>query len=114
MQLTTTAAFRADTTSPLDTDALQHVEAAWDMEVRLPDLIRGAARSRRLADQHKRVAWSHLRAAQAARELGDSLMHRDYLHDGGAALRRASACIVYARRCEREANAIAVASGFLR
>ena len=114
MQLTTTAAFRPDTTSPLDEDAIRSMTGDWDMEVRLPDLIRGAARSRRLADEHKRVAWSHLRAARTARRFGDHLMHQDHLEDGATAVRRASACVVYARRCEREANAIAVASGFLR
>lgn len=113
MQLTTTDVFRPDTISPLDADALADCEADWDMTGRLPHLIRGAAHSRRLADLHKRAARSHLRAARAARELCDAMIHRDHMTDGSSALRRASACVVYARRCEREAHAIAIASGFL-
>ncbi len=114
MQITSAAAFQPDTVSPLDEDGLQAAAAEWDMEVRLPNLIRGAAHSRKLADLHKHAAWEHLRAAQCAREFGDTPMHRGSLEDAAVAVRRASACVVFARRCEREANAIAVASGFLR
>lgn len=114
MRLTTAEAFRPDTVSPLDADGVDALSDTWSMEVRLPDLIRGAANSRRLADMHKRSAWENLRAAQVAREIGDAVLHRDHLEDGAAAVRRASACVVFARRCEREANAIAIASGFLR
>ena len=114
MRLTTAEAFTPDSVSPLDTDALAVVAANWDMEVRLPNLIRGAARSRKLAELHKRAAWSHLREAQVAREIGDAPLRRGSLKDASTAVRRASACVVFARRCEVEANAIATASGFFR
>ena len=92
MLLTTAAAFQPDTVSPHDHVGLANVD--WDMDVKLPNLIRGAARS--------------------ARQLGDTVMHRDHLEDAIRAQRLASECDCFARRCEREANAIAVASGFLR
>ncbi len=113
MLLTKTAAFRPDTVSPHDADGLAILEEYWDMEVRLPNLIRGAARSRRLADQHKHVAWQSIRAAHSARTLGDRLTARDSLIEAIEARRKARECDAFARRCEREANAIAVASGFL-
>ncbi len=112
MFLTTAAAFQPDTVSPLDDAGLANVH--WDMEVKLPNLIRGAARSRHLAAQHKRVARQYIYAARSARELGDMTMQRDHLDDAIRAQHRASECDCFARRCEREANAIAVASGFLR
>ena len=110
----TTAGYGPDTVSPLDHDAIAVLEADRDIAFRLPDLIRGAARSRRLADQHKTAAREHLRAAQTARAFGDPMLHRDFLDEASEARRRAAACSFYARRCEREANDIAVASGFLR
>lgn len=120
----TAAAFQPATVSPHDHDARALLDAPlldeplldehWDIAVRLPDLIRGAARSRRLAEQHKLAAWRAMRDAREAREIGDRRNHRDYLSDASEAIRRAAECDGYARRCEREANAIAVASGFLR
>lgn len=106
--------FRPDTVSPHDRDALAALDRNWQMEVRLPDLIRGAARSRRLAEQHKHAAWRFIREAQSARQTGDQPMHQDYLGDAMEARRKAAECAGYARRCEQEANAIAIASGFLR
>ncbi len=112
MLLTTADAFQPDTVSPHDHVALAGVH--WDMDVRLPNLIRGAARSRHLATQHKRAAWQMICAARSARQAGDAVMQRDHLEDAIRAQRLASECDRFARRCEREANAIAVASGFLR
>jgi hypothetical protein len=112
MLLTTAAAFQPDTMSPHDHAALANVH--WDMDVRLPNLIRGAARSRQLAAQHKRAAWQLVRAARSARHRGDTLLQEDYLDDAIREQHLASECDGFARRCEREANAIAVASGFLR
>lgn len=114
MFLTKSSVFQPDTVSPHDADALAALEKNWEMEVRLPNLIRGAARSRSLANQHKRTAWEFIRSARAARLVGDLIMHRDYLDEAIAAQQRASDCSKFARRCEKEANAIAVASGFLR
>ncbi|MBK8908727.1 MAG: hypothetical protein IPM60_12730 [Rhodospirillales bacterium] len=115
----TAAAFQPDTVSPHDHDArallgAPFLEEHWDIAFRLPDLIRGAARSRRLAEQHKFAAWQAMRDAREARKIGDRLSHRDHLDDASTAIRRATECDGYARRCEREANAIAVSSGFLR
>jgi hypothetical protein len=112
MLLTTAAAFQPDTVSPHDHVALASVN--WDMDVKLPNLIRGAARSRHLAAQHKRAAWQLIGAARSARQMGDTVMQRDHLDDAIRAQHLASECDSFARRCEREANAIAVASGFLR
>jgi hypothetical protein len=112
MLLTTAAAFQPDTASPLDHASLANVH--WDMDVRLPNLIRGAARSRQLATQHKRAAWQLLHAARSARYRGDAVLQEDYLDDAIREQHLASQCDGFARRCEREANAIAVASGFLR
>lgn len=112
MLLTTAAAFQPDTVSPHEHAGLASVH--WEMDVRLPNLIRGAARSRQLAAQHKRAAWQMICAARSARQAGDAVMQRDHLDDAIRAQRLASKCDSFARRCEREANAIAVASGFLR
>jgi hypothetical protein len=112
MLLTNAAAFQPDTVSPHDHAALANVH--WDMDVRLPNLIRGAARSRQLAAQHKRAAWQLICAARSARHRGDAVMQQDYLEDAIREQQLASECDGFARRCEREANAIAVASGFLR
>jgi hypothetical protein len=112
MLLTTAAAFQPDTLSPHDHVALDHVH--WDMDVRLPNLIRGAARSRHLATQHKRAARQLLHAARSARHRGDAVMQQDHLDEAIREQHLASECDGFARRCEREANAIAVASGFLR
>ncbi len=110
----TNAGFSADTVSPLDPDAQALVDGGCDVSVRLPDLVRGATRSRRLADQHKLAAREHLRAAQAARSFGDVHRHRNFLGEATDARRRAAACCLYAWRCEQEANALAHDSGFLR
>ena len=112
MFLTTAAAFQPDTVSPHDHAGLASTD--WNMEVRLPNLIRGAARSRQLATQHKRAAWHLICAARRARQTGDLVVQRDQLDNAIRAQRLASECDAFARRCEREANAIAVASGFLR
>lgn len=113
MHFTKPEVFQPDTVSPLDCDAVAVLDSNWDMEVRLPNLIRGAARSRRLAVEYKRAAWEALRSARAARSTGDRMMSREHLDDAIDAGQRASQCVSYARRCEKEANAIAVASGFL-
>ncbi|MCW5698769.1 MAG: hypothetical protein KIT00_02895 [Rhodospirillales bacterium] len=113
MMLTPATALQPDDVSPHDLEAQALLDDHWDIAVRLPNLIRGAARSRRLAEQHKFAAWQFIRAAKSAREIGDRFNHRDNLSDASEAIRRASECDSYARRCEREANAIAIASGFL-
>lgn len=114
MFLTNADVFQPAPVSPHDHAALALLQGNWEMEVTLPNLIRGAARSRRLAAQHKRAAWQFILSARSARGTGDEITHRDCLDDAITARQRAAECNGFARRCEGQANAIAVASGFLR
>ncbi len=105
-----TGAVQPDTVSPHDSEALAALARHWD-QVRLPNLIRGAARSRDLAGVHRGVAREAIRAARAARARFDDeacRSHRETAHD---ALAKARQCLHFARRCERKAQAIILSEG---
>ena len=107
--LTDNDAFEADTVSPHDRDALKMVAEKWGIQDRLPNLIRGAARSRDLCEVHRCVVRETLRAARSARELGNGASYRDYLKTARDARRRAGECHRFARECEERANALITA-----
>jgi len=109
----TTAVFRPDTVSPLDADAIAVLEESWEVVARLPNLMRGATRARRLADLHKDSARASLAAARRARTGEELRLHRVLLEEAATARRSATACCVFARRCEGEADRLAETAGFL-
>jgi hypothetical protein len=84
-----------------------------DMEIRLPALIRAAARLRYLSADRRSAAKRALSAAGTARLRGDGRGYAATLDQALAARRCAAAAARLARGYEREAHAIARASGFL-
>lgn len=111
--LTDNDAFEADTVSPHDREALNVIAEKWGMQDRLPNLIRGAARSRDLCDVHRCVALESIRAARSAKKLGNCLSYREYLRTALDARRRASECYHFARQCEERANTLIAAGSAL-
>lgn len=107
--LTGNDAFEADTVSPHDRDALKMVAEKWGIQDRLPNLIRGAARSRDLCEVHRCVVRESVRAARSARILGNGASYRDHLKTARDARRRAGECHRFARECEERANALITA-----
>ncbi len=103
--LALTATVQPDTVSPHDKEALELLYRHWE-EVRLPNLIRGAARSRDLAEVHKGIAQESIRAARLARQQRDEpayLKHLSNVHDAHS---KARECYRFARHCERKAEAV--------
>ncbi len=102
-------AFEADTVSPHDRDALKMVAEKWGIQDRLPNLVRGAARSRDLCEVHRCVVRESVRAARSAKAVGNGVSYRDYLKTARDARRRAGECHRFARECEERANALITA-----
>lgn len=107
--LTDNDAFEADTVSPHDKDALKLVAEKWGIQDRLPNLIRGAARSRDLCEVHRCVVRESIRAARSVKAVGNGASYRDYLKTARDARRRAGECHRFARECEERANALITA-----
>jgi hypothetical protein len=103
------AAVQPDTVSPHDKEALETLSRHWE-EVRLPNLIRGAARSRDLAQVHRSIARDFIAAARAARRQHDETSYLGHLGSARDAHGKARECIRFARQCERRAEA-AILSG---
>ena len=108
--LALTAGVQPDTVSPHDKEALETLALHWD-EVRLPNLIRGAARSRDLAQVHRGVARAAIRAARGAREQRDEPGYFKHLETARDALGKARECYRFARQCERKARATILSGG---
>jgi hypothetical protein len=108
--LALTAAVQPDTVSPHDKEALDLLYRHWE-EVRLPNLIRGAARSRDLAEVHKGIARDSIAAARTARQQRDEPAYLKHLGDARDAHDKARECYRFARQCERRAQAIILAGG---
>jgi hypothetical protein len=107
--LTDNDVFEADTVSPHDRDALKLVAEKWGIQDRLPNLIRGAARSSDLYEVHRCVVRESIRAARSAKAAGNGASYRDYLKTARDARRRAGECHRFARECEERANALITA-----
>jgi hypothetical protein len=108
--LALTAAVQPDTVSPHDKEALELLNRHWE-EVRLPNLIRGAARSRDLAEVHKGIARDSIAAARAARQQRDEPAYIKHLSNVREAHGKARECYRFARQCERKAQAILLSGG---
>jgi hypothetical protein len=108
--LALTATLQPDTVSPHDKEALESLSRHWD-EVRLPNLIRGAARSRDLAQVHKSIARDSIAAARAARRQRDQTSYLEHLGNARDAHTKARECIRFARQCERKAEAVILTGG---
>lgn len=108
--LALTASVQPDTVSPHDKEALQMLYRHWE-EVRLPNLIRGAARSRDLAEVHKSIARDSIRAARAARQQRDEPTFFAHLGNARDAHEKARECYRFARQCEGKAQAIILSGG---
>jgi hypothetical protein len=108
--LALTAAVQPDTVSPHDKEALATLYRHWE-QVRLPNLIRGAARSRDLAEVHKGIARDSIRAARAARRQRDEPTYLEHLGTAREAHGKARECYRFARQCERKAEAIILSDG---
>ena len=108
--LALTAAVQPDTVSPHDKEALELLHRHWG-EVRLPNLIRGAARSRDLAEVHKAIARDSITAARAARRQRDEPAYLKHLDNVRDAHDKARECYRFARQCERKAQAIILSGG---
>ena len=103
--LALTATVQPDTVSPHDKEALELLYRHWE-EVRLPNLIRGAARSRDLAEVHKGIARESITAARAARQERHESAYLKHLSNVRHAHGKARECYRFARQCERKAQAI--------
>lgn len=112
--LTDNDIFDVDTISPHDTDALRAIAEQLGTHDRIPNLIRGAARSRDLCDVHDCAARESLRAARCARESGDTVSYRVSLKTAKDARRRVKECRQFARECEDRANALIMAGSASR
>ncbi len=108
--LALTAGVQPDTVSPHDKEALEALARHWD-EVRLPNLIRGAARSRDLGEVHRGVARQSIQAARAARRQGDETTYLENLKIARDALCKARECYRFARQCEGKAQAVILTGG---
>ena len=108
--LALTASVQPDTVSPHDKEALEMLYRHWE-EVRLPNLIRGAARSRDLAEVHKGIARDSIRAARAARQQWDESTYFAHLGNARDAHEKARECYRFARQCEDKAQSIILSGG---
>jgi len=108
--LALTATVQPDTVSPHDKEALELLYRHWE-EVRLPNLIRGAARSRDLAEVHNSIAREFITAARAARRQRDEPAYLKHLSTVRDAHGKARECYRFARQCERRAEAIILSGG---
>ena len=104
------AAVQPDKVSPHDKEALETLARHWD-EVRLPNLIRGAARSRDLAQVHKGIARDSIAAARAARRQRDDSSYLEHLGNAREAHAKARECIRFARQCECKAESAILSGG---
>ena len=107
---TLAADVQPDTVSPHDKEALEMLYRHWE-EVRLPNLIRGAARSRDLAEVHKGIARDSIRTARVARRQMDEASYLKHLGVVREAHGKARECYRFARQCERKAEAIILSGG---
>jgi hypothetical protein len=108
--LAPTSAVQPDTVSPHDKEALETLYRHWE-EVRLPNLIRGAARSRDLAQVHKGIARDSIAAARAARLRRDESSYLEHLGNARDAHSKARECIRFARQCECKAETAILSGG---
>jgi hypothetical protein len=107
--LTDNDRFEADTVSPHDKEAIKAVAETWGTQDRIPNLIRGAARSRDLCEVHRCVVREALRAARSAKTIGHLASYRDHLNTARDARRKAGECYRFARQCQERANALIAA-----
>lgn len=107
--LTDNETFEVDTVSPHDKEALKVVAAKEGSQEMIPNLLRGAARSRDLCEVHRCVARESIRAARHAKELGNTRSYRENMQTAVDARRRAGECRQFSRECEERANALIMA-----
>jgi hypothetical protein len=82
-----------------------------DAATALPRLIHTAVLARQFGEVHKRVACQCLRAARLAKRQGDRDMFLRLVGDVREERLQAQTCKRVARRCESEAETIAIAAG---